>query len=99
MVPGAPPIVGKVAIRKYVSDAFATPDFAITWSIDKVQVAKAGDLAYATGSNQITLTAPDGKHVVQGNNAIEVWKRDADGAWHCVLDAAIPASPDGEGAT
>jgi uncharacterized protein (TIGR02246 family) len=95
LVPGAAAIVGKDAIRKYVSDAFAARDFSIAWSIDTVQVARGGDLAYAVGSNQITLTAPDGTRVVEHNKAVEVWRRDADGAWRCVLDAASPAAGGG----
>jgi uncharacterized protein (TIGR02246 family) len=92
LVPGAAPIVGKDAIRKYVSDAFAVRDFSISWNIDTVQVARAGDMAYAVGSNQIALTAPDGAHVVEHNKAVEVWRRDADGAWRCILDVASPGA-------
>ena len=91
MVPGAAPIVGKEALRKFVSDSFAIPDFSISWVMDKVQVAKGGDMAYATGSNQITLTTPDGQHLVQHNNALELWRRQADGSWTCVVDVASPA--------
>jgi uncharacterized protein (TIGR02246 family) len=90
MAPGVAPVRGKEALRKYVSDAFATPDFSITWTLDAVQVAKSADLAYATGSNQISLTTPDGKHVVERNQAVEVWRKDPDGAWRCVLDIASP---------
>lgn len=93
LVPGAPPIVGRDAIRKFVSDAFAAPDFSITWVIDKVTIAKGGDLAYGTGTNQISLTTPDGKHVVEQNKAVEVWRREADGSWKCVVDVATPAPP------
>lgn len=45
LAPGTPPIVGKDAIRKYVSGAFATPGFSITWKTEKVEVSQAGDLA------------------------------------------------------
>lgn len=90
VAPGAAPVRGKEALRKYVADAFAIPDFSITWTIDEVQVAKSADLAYATGSNQISLTTPDGKHVVERNHAVEVWRKDPDGTWRCVVDVASP---------
>ena len=91
LVPGSPPIVGKEALRKFVSDSFAVPDFSITWVMDRTQLAQGGDMAYATGTNQITLTTPEGQHVVQHNNALEVWRRQADGSWKCVVDVASPA--------
>src|SRR5271154_3723126 len=50
LAPGTPPIIGKDAIRKYVSEAFATPGFSITWKTEKVEVSKAGDLETSTFS-------------------------------------------------
>jgi len=51
--PGTPTISGKEAIRKYVSEAFATPGFSITWKTEKIEVSKSGDLAYSTGTGRI----------------------------------------------
>ena len=55
---------GKEAIRRYVAGAFAIPDFAISWTTDRVWVAKSGDIAYATGTTRVSMTTPEGKRVV-----------------------------------
>jgi uncharacterized protein (TIGR02246 family) len=91
MVAGAPAMVGKEAIRRYVAGAFAIPDFSISWATDRVWVAKAGDVAYATGTTRISMTLPDGKRVVEHDNAVTVWRKEPAGSWKCVLDIANSA--------
>lgn len=91
MVSGAPAMAGKDAIRRYVAGAFAIPDFSISWATDHVWVAKAGDIAYATGTTRIRMTLPDGKRVVENDNAVTVWRKEPDGSWKCVVDIANSA--------
>lgn len=89
--PGEPAIVGKEAIRQYVSGAFATPGFSITWKTEKVEVSMSGDLAYSTGSDRISVTVHDGKPMTQENRGVVIWKKQPDGRWKCILDALSPA--------
>ena len=91
--PGAPAISGKAAIRQYVSGAFATPGFSITWKTEKVEVSHSGDLAYSTGTNRVSLTTPDGKSVIEENRGVVVWKKQPDGSWKCILEVISPAAP------
>ncbi len=91
--PGAPAIIGKKAIRQYVSGAFATPGFSITWRTEKVEVSQSGDLAYSTGTDRISLTSPDGKSVIQENRGVVIWKKQPDRSWKCILDVMSPAGP------
>lgn len=93
LAPGTPPIVGTDAIRKYVSEAFATPGFSITWKTEKVEVSQSGDLAYSTGTDRISLNAPDGKALIEENRGVAIWKKQPDGSWRCVLDVMSPAEP------
>ena len=86
MQPGAPAMIGKEAVRRYVSAAFSMPDFSITWVTEHVWVAKAGDIAYATGTDTIRLTTPEGKSVVENNKAVAVWRKEPDGRWRCAID-------------
>lgn len=86
MQPGAPPMVGKQAVRSYVSGAFANPDFSISWITDHIWVAKSGDLAYATGSDEIRMTAAEGKPVIEHNKAVAIWRKGPDGSWRCAVD-------------
>ncbi len=94
MQPGAPAVVGKEALRRYVSGAFSIPGFSITWVTDHVWVAKSGDLAYATGTDTIRLTSPEGKPVEEHNKAVAVWRKDPDGSWRCAVDIWNAADPE-----
>jgi uncharacterized protein (TIGR02246 family) len=84
--PNAPVINGKQAIKNYVVAAFASPDFSINWTTDKVMVARSGELAYSTGSDQFTYRTPDNKLVIEHTNGIVVWKKQADGSWKAAID-------------
>jgi uncharacterized protein (TIGR02246 family) len=90
LAPGTPAVVGKEAIRKYVGGAFATPGFSIRWKTDKVEVAQSGDMAFSVGTDWITLNTPDGKTVTEENRGVAIWKKQANGAWQCVLDVMSP---------
>ena len=92
LVPGAPPIVGKEAIRKYVTESFATPGFSITWKTEKVEISQSGDLAYSTGTNRVSLNGPDGKSLTEEGRGVTVWKKQTDGSWRCALDVTSPAA-------
>src|SRR5690348_7504338 len=93
LAPGTPAIVGKDAIRKYVSSSFATPGFSIAWKTDKVEISQSGDLAYSYGTDRISLNTPDGKPVIEENEAVAIWKKQPDGSWKCVMDVMTPAAP------
>jgi uncharacterized protein (TIGR02246 family) len=93
LAPDGPPIKGKDAIRKYVSDAFATPGFSITWKTQKIEVSQSGDMAYSTGTDEISVNGTDGKSITQINRSVAVWMKQADGSWKCVVDSMTPAQP------
>lgn len=96
--PNAAPIVGKQAIRAYVAGAFASPDFSITWTTDKVVVARSGDLAYSTGADQFKYRTPDNTVVTEKTHGVVVWKKQANGSWKALIDiwnAEAPAIPAG----
>ncbi len=96
IAPGMPPVAGKDAIRKFVSDSLATPGFSITWKTDIVDVAQSGDFAYSTGTDRITLGTPGGKTVTQENRGLVIWKKQPDGSWKCAVDIMSPAAPPNE---
>jgi ketosteroid isomerase-like protein len=37
------------------------------------------------------MTTPEGKAVVEHNKAVEVWRKERDGSWKCVVDIANSA--------
>lgn len=93
--PGTPAVVGKEAIRKYVSDAFATTGFSITWKTDKVEVSQSGDMAYSTGTDRMSVNGPDGKPLTEDARGVAIWKKQPDGSWRCVVDVMSPSAPPG----
>jgi ketosteroid isomerase-like protein len=60
----------------------ADPAFRLTFEIGKVEVARSGDIGYATGPYQMTYTNPVTKKVIEDKgNYVEVYKKQADGSW------------------
>ena len=91
--PGSPAVSGKAAIREFVVKSFQTPGFSISWKTTTVAVSSSGDIAYTTGTNRVAFSAPDGRQVTVEGKAVEVWRRERDGAWKCVIDIWNDVSP------
>jgi ketosteroid isomerase-like protein len=82
----APAATTKGAIRNTWKDLLASPGLAISWKTTKVEVAKSGDIAYTTGTYELTMSDTSGKPVPDHSKYVEVWKRQADGKWKVVAD-------------
>jgi ketosteroid isomerase-like protein len=96
MPPNAPLTTGKANITKAVGGLFAMPGLVMNWHADKVEVARLGDLAYVYGGYQLTVNGPDGKPMPDQGKYTEVWKKQSDGNWKCVVDmwsSNLPAPP------
>ena len=94
--PGQPPVVGKEALRSFVTAGFAMPGFSIRWETSAFEVSASGDMAYGLGSNVATIADPQGKVITEHGRAVTVWRKEKDGRWRCVVDiwnAAPNASP------
>ncbi len=83
-----PIAVGKPAIRASWTRMLAMPNLALTWAVDKVDVAKGGDLAYDYGNYSMSYTDPSRKKVSDRGKYATIWKKQADGNWKVVLDMA-----------
>ena len=86
----------KATIRKSISDLLSLPDLSVSWEPVKVEVSKAGDLAYLYGAYSLTMTGADGKPVTDFGKNVEIWKKQSNGRWRCIVDtwnSDIPASP------
>ncbi len=82
--PDAPIASGKEAIRAVWTQLLANPD--VSWQTTRVEVSSAGDLAYATGTYEITVDASEDNPVSEIGKWVAVWKKQADGSWKCVAD-------------
>jgi ketosteroid isomerase-like protein len=73
-------------IRKYIGELLGAPGLAIHWAPTKVEVARSGDLAYTQGSYTLTTTDAKGKPTTDQGKTVEIWKRQEDGTWKCIVD-------------
>jgi ketosteroid isomerase-like protein len=94
--PNAAIATTKDAIRNIWKDLLATPGLVFRWKTTKVEVSKSGDMAYASGTYELTMNDASGKPVNERGKYVEIWKKQADGKWKCGVDiwnSDLPASP------
>ncbi len=85
LAPNAPIATGSEAIRQVWSDMVESPGFAMNTQVTKVEVARAGDLAYAVGTYELTMNDPEGNPVTDRGKWVAVGKKEA-GAWKWIAD-------------
>ncbi len=87
----------KESIRKSVGELLGLPGLSIGWQPAKVEVAHSGDLAYAYGAYELSFTDQHGKPATDRGKNLEVWKKQPDGSWKCIVDTwnsdLPPAAP------
>jgi ketosteroid isomerase-like protein len=84
--PNAPMVTGKESVRKWASEVVANPGFVASWQTTKVEVSRAGDLAYSTDTYQLTANNPKGKPVTDRGKEVIVWKKQPGDKWKTVID-------------
>lgn len=74
--PGMPVMTGTDAIRKMVADMNSAPDFSLTWTPMKAEVAASGDIGYTTGTYTSVMggATEKGKYVSVWEKEANVWK-------------------------
>jgi uncharacterized protein (TIGR02246 family) len=87
---GRPAAKDARAVSKAIKDDLKDPNFKMSLSHEKTDVAASGDLAYRRGSYSITATNPQTKEAehVAGTYLI-VFRKQADGRWMIVEDFGV----------
>jgi ketosteroid isomerase-like protein len=87
---GRPAARDAQAVSKAIKDDLADPNFKMSLSHEKTDVAASGDLAYRRGSYSITATNPQTKQPehIAGTYLI-VFRKWADGRWMIVEDFGV----------
>jgi len=95
LLEGAPLISGKPGIIGALTPMMKDdPNFALSFEPTKVEVAHSGDLAYETGTYQITTTdAKTKKAIPTGGKYVVVWKK-IGGTWKVAVDAPVSGAPE-----
>jgi ketosteroid isomerase-like protein len=96
MEPGQPAIVGKPAIRAFVTSSLHTPGFKIHWVSEKPTFSPDGKMAYMRGADEMTMPGPKGEAVTLHLQGYSVWRKDADGQWRCTVDVSTEGVPDSQ---
>ena len=79
-------LIGKAAIRQMVQTSMKLPKFSITWSPESAVISKGGDMGYLIEHNRVSFADSTGKVHTQFGKAVTIWRKDASGAWKCVVD-------------
>jgi ketosteroid isomerase-like protein len=69
---------------------------SISWTATRVEAAKSGDMAYVSGTYDLTLKDASGNTTNDRGKYLEVWEKQADGNWKCGADtwnSDLPAMP------
>jgi ketosteroid isomerase-like protein len=95
LAPNEPMITGKQALRASWA-ALLSPNNAVSWHATHVDVANSGELAYLTGTYQLTAKDTLGHASLDRGKIIEVFRKQADGTWKVVADmynSDLPVPP------
>ncbi len=76
----------KEEIRNRWKDMFASPGFVITWQPTRVQVGKSAEMAWVSGTYELTMNDASGKPINDRGKYLEVWEKQTDGNWKCAAD-------------
>ncbi len=87
---GAPPVVGKEAIRAAMAESFAIPGFKLKWAPTRAAIFKGGNLGYTVGRYEATRANNRGETVTSSGSYLTVWQKQKDGSWKVVWDGGSP---------
>jgi uncharacterized protein (TIGR02246 family) len=94
LIPNAPAFNGVDAIKGAFKSLLDDPNFKLSFSATKVDVAKSGDLAYTQGSYTMTTTDPATKNPAdEKGKYLTVYRKQADGKWKGVEDTFMTDAP------
>ncbi len=86
LAPNAALASGKDAIRAWIKPIFESAGYSGSSGPEKVEVARSGDMAYVWGTYRSTMN-PEGRTAVEDHGKyLEVWKKQPDGKWKCIVD-------------
>jgi uncharacterized protein (TIGR02246 family) len=94
LMANGPTVSGKAAILDVWKGMLADPNFSLTFSATKIEMAKSGDLACSFGTYTLTLSEPKTKKkITDKGKYLTVWKKQADSTWKAIGDVANSDPP------
>jgi len=97
--PNAPIATDRKSIRESWAGVLG-PNTAISWKVSKAEVASSGELGYVYGVYSLAIQDPKGGTPVRDTGKfVEIWEKQANGTWKCVVDtynSDLPPAPAAE---
>lgn len=84
--PNAPIATDRKSIRESWAGLLG-PHTAVAWKVSKVEVANSGELGYLYGTYSLSIQdSKGGPPLRDTGKLVEIWKKQADGKWKCIVD-------------
>jgi ketosteroid isomerase-like protein len=77
---------GKEPVRQTVSRLLALAHFSVAWHPVDSSVARSGDLAFLVDVYELRFEDSRGAPVSARGRRLEVWRKQVDGSWKCIVD-------------
>lgn len=91
--PNAPMATDQKSIRESWA-ALLGPNTAVSWKVSKAEAAKSGELGYLYGTYALSIKDPKGGPPLHDTGKlVEIWKKQADGKWKCIVDTYNSDTP------
>jgi ketosteroid isomerase-like protein len=84
--PNATSAETKETIRNGWKEMLTSPGFVISWQPTRVEVGKSGEMAWVSGTYELTMNDANGKPINDRGKYLEVWEKQTDGNWKCAAD-------------
>jgi ketosteroid isomerase-like protein len=78
---------GREQLRHAVTLLLGRPHVSVAWRPINVEVAPSGDQALLLDSFELTFSDLRGAPISDRGRRLEIWKKQPDGAWRCIVDA------------
>jgi ketosteroid isomerase-like protein len=92
--PNAPIATNKKSIRESWAGLLG-PHTSVSWKWSKVEVAQSGELGYIYGTYKLAIAASIQSVAVNDTGKfLEVWKKQPNGKWKCIVDTYNSDLPD-----
>lgn len=93
LAPNTAMVTTNDGIRKIWAELLASPGLAISWKVTKVEMAKSGDMAYVTGTYEMTMNDAAGKPTKIAASISKFLRNRLTASGSAVLMPSIPTSP------